>query len=130
MTDKCAGDGDTLFLAAAQLGSSFSDESFVFERKSLNKIVGISRFGGAFHFLFRDSVAAVPDVFADCRTEKDGLLSDHSNLFPQPAQVEFLDIVSVDGDGSLKWIVESLEQLDAGGFTATGSSHQCDSLTG
>lgn len=85
---------------------------------------------GFYDFLHRYSsgVVAISDILCDRFIEKYWFLTDHTKLRSQIAQRNRRDVTPVHSHGTRNRIVQSLQQLDAGGFATTTLAYQGDHL--
>lgn len=90
---------------------------------------------GGFGFLcdhpnifFGGLVLVIPDVFAEGEVKEHGFLADHSELASQVVDVVIPEFDPVDCDGSGFREVESLKELNDGGLSAAGWTHEGDLL--
>lgn len=62
------------------------------------------------HLRLRSLGLAKADVLADAEVEQNGLLRDESNLRPMPGRCDCFQVVSIDGDSALRWIIEPFQE--------------------
>lgn len=61
--------------------------------------------------------------------EQDGLLGDHANLRPEPANVQVYEVGVIQVDQAYLRIIETFYQGDNGAFPWATGSHQCQCLS-
>jgi hypothetical protein len=115
-----------LFLTTGKLASSSTDVSVdtfnVFTHEAPR--VGLAQ--GIFDFIVSSIGLAHKDVVLDRGVEKDGLLTDVSNLLSVVTEVDCFQIHSINEYHSVSFavagVVEALGKLDAGGLARAGRS--------
>ena len=72
--EQCAGDGETLFLAAGKEGAAFACHAVVFFRFGQDEFIRVGLMRGFDNLFFRRVRRAVLDVFTDGVVEKERIL--------------------------------------------------------
>ena len=75
--------------------------------KCSDKVVDVCSLGGGDNFLVGCFKSAVTDIFHNCSVVKPCILQDHSECFTQTASVEITDIVTVNLDCAVVYVIKT-----------------------
>ena len=120
--------GNPLLLSAREAHSSLTDERFealweqllvLDEGQGVCLLASLDEPFVDLCFSQTANIDTIKDVVLDATREKDWLLLDESNLLLMvPCVVEVLDVLTIEEQSALNWIVESLNQLHNGRLAA------------
>jgi hypothetical protein len=139
-----AGDGYSLLLAAGDVGALqsyisvetcslnlfpilFIEHFYAFVTLDEGKCVG--HLGRTPDLLLSGSQFVITNVISEGSVEEHGLLADHSEFATEVVHIEVFDVDAVDGDRPRLLIVEALQQLHDGGFSAARGTDKGDLLS-
>ena len=125
-----AGDGKQLPLALTQVAGPLREPGLIPVRQLTDEVIGI-RQPGCFHAFFIGCLESpVAQVFHYGIGEEECILQDDPQL---PAEICFrnvANVVSIDRDTALVYLIESRQQIDNGGLSGACRTHQGDRLAG
>jgi len=70
------------------------------------------------------------NIFPDGRGDNKNILHHEPDLLPQPVRVKPAQIHPIKGDGPAGGVVEAFQEIDEGGFSGTGRTHNRQGFTG
>jgi hypothetical protein len=124
--DKGASQSNSLLLTAGKLASSTTNVSVNALRVFTHETPRVGLAQGIFDLGVSSIGLAHQDVVLDRGVEKDGLLTDVSNLLSVVTQVDCFQIYSINEYSTVAFavagVVEALGQLDGGGLARAGRS--------
>lgn len=126
----CAGDGDSLALAAGETDTVFANDGIVAFGKLADEGVSIGGLCGGDDLLEGDISAAVGNVVAHRVVEEDGFLCDHADLLAEGAERDVADVDAINEDGAGGDVVETGDEVDQCGFSAAAGADDSDEFTG
>ena len=106
--DQCAGNRETLALAARQVRRAFFQHRRITVRQSLDEFVRAGELSGADHLVKRCGRLGHRDVLADRGAKQEILLQDNADLRAQMRELELLQILPVDLDKPGLRLIEAL----------------------
>ena len=101
------GYGQTLALAAGQVGALFAQDGVVAAGQAFDELMGIGEPGRGDHFLATGLLLAVGDVVVDAHGKELGFLEHDGDVVAQAFDRHIAQILAVDTDGALLRIVEA-----------------------
>src|SRR2546430_7717694 len=110
ITDKRAGDGDALLLAARKSGAALADDRVVTVLQFANELVRIRRPGGGNNLVAAGIRLSVGDVFMEGGAEKNGVLENDPDLPTQRLATISLDVDPINENGPSLSFIKAQEQ--------------------
>src|SRR5262249_25510853 len=104
---ECAGDRDTLALAARERDAALADHGVVALRQALDELVRLRGPRSLLHLVLRELTATERDVVADGGAEEERILRDHADLASQRRERDVADVHAVDHDAPSEDVVEA-----------------------
>ena len=105
-----ARDGQALALAAGEGRAAFADLGVVAVGLRHDEVVRVGEFGGGDGFAFADGASGgAGEVVADAGRKEERVLWQEADLCAQAGELEAADVVPVDFDAALLWLVEAQE---------------------
>ena len=90
--------------------------------------MNISFSGGLLNFFLSYAVFSVADVLGNCCGKKIWLLTDDTDITSQPFDVQFTNVIAIDGNCATKRVVESLQELNNGTLATTAGTNKSHRL--
>ena len=128
--EQSAGDGEALLLSAGEFAAFVADDGLVAFGLGEDEVVGERLPGGFLDFRFGCIGSAEEDVVVDGVVEKEGVLRDDADVFPQGIMRDAAQIASVEEDGSVLRIVKTEDEGEHGALARTTGADQGDALAG
>ena len=125
-----AGKGEELLLADGQAAAPFAQYSVIALFQPHDEVMGIHRFGSSYDFIIRCVKLSIADVVPDGAGEQEVVLGHDAHLPPQAFDGNLLHVMAVDVHMALLNVVKTADQIDDGGFSGSGRSHQRDGFAG
>src|SRR5438105_13877861 len=81
--------------------------------------MGVSSASRCFDLFPRSATAAQTDVFRDCQVEQNDFLTDQRKLAAKIPHRQVADVLSIDQDRALGWVVKAEQQIYQRAFAGT-----------
>ncbi len=130
VAQQCAGDGDTLALAARQARAAFPDHRLVVVRQSFDEVMRIGGARGGDDVGLAGVGAAEAQVFLDRPVKQIGVLRHHRDHPAHRLRIERAQILTADADRAALRIVQTQEQADDRGLARPAGANDADAFTG
>lgn len=127
MGRQCAGDQDTLFLPAAQVGTADRQPVSETVLQFFDKRAGLGALDRLVDLLLGD-IPAKTDIFLHRVREQDVVLEHDPEFFMEFAERDPADVVAVDADRSLICIVKPDQKIDDRTLSASGRADDPERL--
>src|SRR5262249_19511253 len=122
--------GSPLLLTAGERGRTFGHNSVVTVREALDKFIRVCDSRRRGDLVIAGFGASKRDIFPNRSAEKQRVLQDKTDLFPQGEKVIVSDILIVDVHGALGRVIESQHQTDQRAFPRARPTNNGDFLSG
>src|SRR5690606_486835 len=128
--EKRPGDAEALALTAGKHHATLADKGVVALRQIADEAVAERITRSLYDFLVGRSGAAVADVLADTAVEQCGFLRHHGDLLAQAVLADAANVLTVDEDTPVTYVIEALDEVDQRRFACPGRAHHTDLLSG
>src|SRR5262245_43782471 len=122
-------DGSPLLLAAGKRGCTFGDNRVVQVREAMDEFIGIRDSRRRSDLIIAGVGTSKGDIFPNRSTEKQRILQDKTDLFPQGAKVVVSDIPTIDVHSALGRVIEPQHQTDERAFPRARPTNNGDLLS-
>src|SRR5699024_1713503 len=123
-----AGDAQTLFLAARDVGAALLDPGVILLGELLDELVGLGQTAGFLHLGVGGVGVATAQVVLCGAREQHVLLQHHGHLVAQGLQVVLAHVHAAHLHAALGDVVQAGDQLDQAGLGRTGAAQDADDL--
>ena len=127
---ECAGDGNTLFFADAELHAALTDDGAKAIGHPFDEGAGVGGFSGGEEFVVGRAGAAQAEVVTHRAVEEEALLRDEADGTAQLRAWDVREQPTVNADLTAGVFVEAREQVDEGGLARAGRPDEGDRLPG
>src|SRR5579863_10530187 len=129
ITQDRPGDLNSLLLPTRQCFAPLGDNTVVSVRHPFYELVGISQPRRSANLPVAGAGLAKRNVFTNGAAEKQRVLQDQADLFPQRKQRVVPDVSAVDRNRPVGWVIKARNQAYQRALTRSRSAYDCDLLT-
>ena len=115
-------------LATGKHAAFVADHGFVALWLGEDEVVGVSQFGGSFHFLFGGIGSAEEDITVDCIVKQESVLRHNAHLTAKGIERNRAQINSVQKNRAALGVVKAQDEGEDRALACTAGTDECNTL--